>query len=184
MLERHRTANAWKTFQVEDIRANFLQFFGAVEKNANGRYRIINNIADHAEDTYLIHFKVNSMDNRQINCPSAIIDVMRDLIANARKYTEPGGRIDAGLSETEKEIRFVVQDSGRGIPEDEIEKVVDLGYRASNAKDRPTLGGGFGLTKAYQFVKRNGGRFWIQSSAGNGTAIRFTIPKQDQTITP
>ncbi|MCA1803493.1 MAG: ATP-binding protein, partial [Rhodothermaceae bacterium] len=104
-------------------------------------------------------------------------DVMRDLMANARKYTPPGGKIDIGVSMKQNVLRFVIEDSGIGIPQNQIEKVVEFGYRASNVKDTyKTMGGGFGLTKAYFFTKKNDGRLWIESREGLGTKISIEIP--------
>ena len=110
--------------------------------------------------------------------PPVFQDVMRDLLANARKYTPPGGVITAGLSDNGEGIRFVVKDTGMGIPESEIMKVVEFGYRATNAA-RPTRGGGFGLTKAFYITKTFGGRMWIESPVenGSGTRIEILIPR-------
>lgn len=99
------------------------------------------------------------------------------MLANSRKYTEPGGRINAGLTETEDHIRFVIEDTGIGIPNNELEKVIDFGYRASNLEGKKTHGGGFGLTKAYSITKNNNGRFWIDSQVNLGTTIKIEIPK-------
>lgn len=176
MLDRAQMDSDWQSIPVKDIESSFQQFFGAVEQNAKGRYRIIKNVAAQTSTDYLVHLVITGLDGERVHCPVSTVDVMRDLIANARKYTPLGGTIDAGLEETKAEVRFTVRDTGQGIPEGEIEKVVEFGYRASNAQHR-TLGGGFGLTKAYQFVKKRGGRFWIDSGEGKGTSIRFTIPK-------
>jgi signal transduction histidine kinase len=47
--------------------------------------------------------------------PAVFQDVVRDLIANARKYTPPGGKIIAGLYQDDEELRFVVADTGRRV---------------------------------------------------------------------
>ena len=101
---------------------------------------------------------------------------MRDITANARKYTKPGGRISCSLVMNESGLEMTVTDNGRGIPEKEIEKVVDFGFRGSNTAAAETKGGGYGLTKAYYFCKKAGGRMWIDSQLGAGTTIRIIIP--------
>jgi signal transduction histidine kinase len=108
--------------------------------------------------------------------PPVLQDVMRDLIANARKYTEPGGEITAGLVDNGKELRFVVEDTGRGIPADEVQQAVAFGTRGSNVADKATMGGGFGLTKAWWVTRQFGGRMWIASDPGSGTRITIRIP--------
>jgi signal transduction histidine kinase len=80
-------------------------------------------------------------------------------------------------------MRLVVEDSGLGIPADEISKVVEFGYRASNSKSPSTRGGGFGLSKAYYLTKIFGGKMFIDSPVpgrNNGTkiSIRLPLPKQ------
>ena len=82
------------------------------------------------------------------------------------------------LIENEIFLRFVVEDTGIGIPKDELESVVDLGFRASNLNGKKTYGGGFGLTKAYYVTKKYNGRFWIDSEVGKGTKIVIEIPKE------
>ena len=114
--------------------------------------------------------------------PVIFQDVMRDLIANARKYTSPGGRIDAGLYNSGTELRFIVQDNGVGIPEAELERVTEFGVRRSNVLDRKTRGGGFGLTKAYYVARKFGGRMWIHSSteAPTDTRLGIRLPVPDK----
>ena len=146
-------------------------------KNAKGKYRIIYEDTEQLPNDYLVHSNINSLDNTTIFCHDKVIDIMRDLMANARKYTPFGCQIDTILTETEKDISFEVKDNGHGIPQNEIDKVVEFGYRATNMRDKKTMGGGFGLTKAYYFVKYNDGRFWIDSELNKGTTIKFVIPK-------
>jgi signal transduction histidine kinase len=110
--------------------------------------------------------------------PLRLKDVLRDLLANARKYTKPGGRVALALHQDEARILCVIEDSGYGIPEDELEKVAEFGYRASNVRDYPTMGGGFGLTKAVWLILSWGGRFHIASGLGEGTRIHIELPNK------
>lgn len=151
--------------------------FAAIEKNSKGRYRIIYNLARQQASDYYIDFEIESANRRTIALPQFFHDVMRDLIANARKYTAPGGTINVGVYETDAELRFVVQDTGRGIPPAEIQTVVHYGKRGSNVQQVRTMGGGYGLTKAFLITQRNGGRFWIKSELGAGTRITLLIPR-------
>jgi signal transduction histidine kinase len=125
----------------------------------------------------MVNFGIESVDGTTIHMPPVLQDVMRDLIANARKYTEPGGGITAGLVDNGKELRLVVEDTGRGIPLNEVKQVVEFGERGSNVDDKATMGGGFGLTKAYLVTRRFGGRMWIDSRPGAGTRITINIPR-------
>ncbi|MFY0672579.1 MAG: hypothetical protein JXQ87_04215 [Bacteroidia bacterium] len=178
MLARLKKGIEWKNYKIEDLEANFNQFFMAVEKNAKGHYHIVQNLASKDNGDYMVHFKINSLNEQDIYMPDVLVDIMRDLIANARKYTVPGGTITVGLLEKEDELVFSVQDTGMGIPKNEIEQVVEFGFRASNTGKHKTYGAGFGLTKAYQFVKNSGGRFWIDSVEREGTTIKLSVPKK------
>lgn len=135
IVQRWEHPDAWIPFSVDTFVDDFKEFFYAMEKNSKGRYKIIYNIAEQEEKDYLVNFAINSEGKETIYMPLILKDVIRDLIANARKYTPPGGDITIGISQKEGVFKFVVEDTGYGIPEDEIGKVVDYGYRASNVKD-------------------------------------------------
>lgn len=168
----------WICFDITQFHYDFSRFFGAMEKNSRGRYRIVKNIAAVTEgQDYLLSFEVDSAFEPHLYMPLSVKDVVRDLAANARKYTQPGGTIDIGIMQKPDILRVVVRDSGMGIPADELDKVVQFGYRASNVKDKVrTMGGGFGLTKAYKVVKGLGGRMWIASELNKGTSVKFELP--------
>ncbi len=177
LLARVHAPEEWTDHDVEQLTKNFTNVLAAIEKNSKGRYRIVHNIAEQEQQDYIVNFSIDSVDGTAIHMPPVLQDVMRDLIANARKYTGPGGEISAGLADNGKELRLVVEDSGRGIPSDEVQQVVEFGKRGSNVDDKATMGGGFGLTKAYLVTRRFGGRMWIDSSPGAGTRITISIPR-------
>ena len=177
ILARAAAPDRWEPFDLGKLRADFLDVFAAIEKNSKGRYRILYNAARKEQQDYYIDFKFETAGGGSLQMPPVFQDTMRDLVANARKYTAPGGSITAALFEDDRELRFVVSDTGRGIPETELATVVQFGKRASNVGNVRTMGGGFGLTKAFLVAKRFGGRFWIASELGRGTRIRITIPR-------
>lgn len=177
LLARAQAPGEWIDVPIEDLRNDFRQVFAAIEKNSRGRYRIIYNLAQQEPADYYVDFVVESDNGRTIALPLLFKDVMRDLMANARKYTPLGGTISAGLYETDDKLKFTVQDTGCGIPPAELETVVHYGKRGSNVMHVRTMGGGFGLTKAFLVTKQFGGRFWIKSELGVGTRIRIEIPR-------
>ena len=182
ILARAAAPDRWQIFNLPQLRADFMAAFAAIERHSRGRYHILFNAARTEPQDYYIDFKLETAAGAPLMMPAVFTDVMRDLIANARKYTPPGGNILAALYEDAAALRFVVADTGRGIPEDEIEPVVHFGKRASSVGDVRTLGGGFGLTKAFLVTKRFGGRFWIASEVGHGTRIRITIPQPVRSV--
>jgi signal transduction histidine kinase len=177
LLDRVQAPERWMDHDVEQLTANFTNVLAAIEKNSKGRYRFVYNIAKQEQKDYIVNFHIESVDGATINMPPVLQDVMRDLIANARKYTEPGGELTAGLVDNGKELRFVVEDTGRGIPAEDVQQVVAFGKRGSNVDDQATMGGGFGLTKAYLVTRQFAGRMWIDSRPGAGTRITISIPR-------
>lgn len=166
----------WQWLEVAQVTDDMNRVLNAIEKNAKGRYRLVDNIAAQEPEDYYVDFKVTSSEAPRIRMPPVLVDVVRDLIANARKYTQPGGRISAGIWSDGAKLRVSVEDSGLGIPADELESVIEYGWRGSNVRALPTMGSGLGLTKAYVICKRFGGRFWIRSALDQGTRIRLEIP--------
>lgn len=176
LLDSISKPGEWKTYTIEQFRKDFEEFFHAVEKNSKGRYRIVQNIAKQESNDYLVNFDVDSDLDNQITMPLLFKDVIRDLIANARKYTPPGGQIHVGIYQKNNLLRFIVEDNGIGIPADDLHRVFDYGFRARNVQDRPTMGGGFGLTKALFIVGKLNGDIWIDSEEDVGTKIKIEIP--------
>jgi signal transduction histidine kinase len=176
ILARRGAPDRWDRLPIDELRADLRAVFAAIEKNSHGRYRIVYNLARQEIRDYYVDFAFESEDGRTVCMPPVFTDVIRDLMANARKYTAPGGTISAGLHQTKTLLRFVVSDTGCGIPPEEIPLVVHYGRRGSNVAHVRTMGGGFGLTKAFLVTKRFGGRFWIRSVVGSGTRVRIEIP--------
>jgi len=176
-LARARQPDRWEEFLVADLRRDFLDVFAAFEKNSHGRFHIIYNAALQEPHDYYVDFKIESSAGDRLRMPAVFQDVLRDLVANARKYTAPGGHITAALYEDPAALRLVVEDTGRGIPADELAAVVHYGRRASNVGNVRTMGGGFGLTKAFLATKQFGGRFWLASEVGAGTRVRIHVPR-------
>jgi signal transduction histidine kinase len=175
-LTRLDDPDKWCDFSPEEIHLELLEFFAAIEKNSKGRYRFIYNIARQQPSDYFCGVTIEATVP-QLAMPLLVKDSMRDIIANARKYTAPGGTINVGILETATELRIVVQDTGCGIPADELQSVFHFGVRGSNAQHMQTMGGGLGLTKAFLVTKRFGGQLWISSELGVGTRITIAIPR-------
>lgn len=178
ILARAQQPDQWVEHNISDLTANFTNMFTAIEKNAKGRYRIVHNIASKHDLDYFVNFGITSVDGDTICMPPILQDVMRDLILNARKYTDLGGSIIAGLDDDGEWLSFVVEDTGKGIPADQIEQVVDYGTRARNVQNKETKGGGFGLTKAYFVTRQFGGRMWIESEENQGTTVTIHLPSR------
>jgi signal transduction histidine kinase len=173
----------WVSISAKEFECQLRDVFYAIEKNAKGRYRIFFNLARRNTGDYYIDLKIESaLEMGMLWIPLRFIDVIRDLTANARKYTEPGGKVALAIYQSQEEIHVLVEDNGCGIPEGEIERVVEFGYRASNVRDRATMGGGFGLTKAAWLANCWGGTLVISSEVGKGTTVSLTLPNRHYDI--
>jgi PAS domain S-box-containing protein len=100
--------------------------------------------------------------------------VMRNLLVNAIKYSNPGGTINVRLLERDNDILVQVIDRGIGIAEDHLPYIFDAFYRVS----RDTRGSGLGLSIAKTIVEAHGGRIWAESTPGKGSTFSFTLPKR------
>lgn len=129
---------------------------------------------------YHIELIIEGDSDESVCMPIMMTDTLRDLLANARKYSLPGTSIRATLEERSDVLLLTVADNGRGIPPDEIERVVSFGVRGSNTLTHETQGGGFGLTKAWWLAHNHGGTMSIASSTDrqtHGTEIQLAIPR-------
>ena len=101
--------------------------------------------------------------------------VLVNLIHNAVKFTRPGGQVILCADPAPGEVRFAVQDTGVGIPDDEVSRIFERFYRVD--KSRTGSGTGLGLSIAKHIVEAHGGRIWAESKEGQGSTFYFTIPQ-------
>lgn len=109
--------------------------------------------------------------------PKLIIEVLKNLLTNASKYSEAGKKITVNLSENESEVIVAVIDQGVGIPENEHNQIFERFFRASNAVDWAADGTGLGLYLVKLIMEASGGRVWFESTQGVGTTFYFSLPK-------
>ena len=105
----------------------------------------------------------------------------RQLIGNALKYTQPGGRIDVRLitDKSDGTVRFVVADTGVGIPPEALPHVFDKFYRVAN-HTRMAKGTGLGLNLVRHAVETvHNGTIGVTSEVGSGSTFTLTLPLAD-----
>jgi len=105
--------------------------------------------------------------------PLRIREVLANLTANALRHTPPGGsiRVTGGLDPSGRAVDLSVIDTGKGIPPDELPHIFDRFYKSD---DSP--GSGLGLSIARNLVAAHGGEIHAESTLGEGTTVRFTLP--------
>ncbi len=108
----------------------------------------------------------------------ALKRVLYNLLDNAVKYTEPGGWILLRVAQRNGELLVSLQDTGCGIPEDELPHVFERFYRVDKARSRDLGGTGLGLAICKEIVEHFGGRIWVESREGEGSTFSFTLPAE------
>ncbi|HEY3315015.1 MAG TPA: ATP-binding protein [Bacillota bacterium] len=102
--------------------------------------------------------------------------VFSNLIGNAVKHTPAGGRIRVAGERRRGEVRFLVEDTGSGIPRDQLTRIFERFYRVGRDRSRATGGTGLGLAIVKHIVEAHGGRVWAESEPGKGSRFWFSLP--------
>lgn len=105
-----------------------------------------------------------------------ISQVLTNLLRNAIRHTEEGGRVQVRVTETTSELLVEVADTGEGISQDQIDHVFDRFYRGDSSRSSEG-GSGLGLSIAKELVEAHGGEIQIDSDSGEGTTVSFSLPK-------
>lgn len=109
--------------------------------------------------------------------PQEIGLVIRNLLANAIKYTPAEGKITLKILEnTENTLKLAIQDTGTGMTEDEQKKMLDQQISFSKAGLRGEQGVGLGMKLVFETLNKLGGKLKLKSAKGKGTSIYITLP--------
>ncbi len=101
--------------------------------------------------------------------------VLINLLHNAIKFTQPGGWVKVHARQEGDMVMFMVQDTGVGIPAEDLPRIFERFYKADRAR---TGGGtGLGLSIARHIVEAHGGRIWAESEPGKGSIFYFMVPQ-------
>ena len=102
--------------------------------------------------------------------------VLVNLVDNAVKYSPGGGRVELGLEAKDGAVVFRVVDEGMGIPDGERSRIFEKFYRLDPNMTKGIGGTGLGLYICSELVERMGGRIWLESKEGKGSAFYFQLP--------
>ncbi len=107
-----------------------------------------------------------------------LVHIFRNLLENAVRHTEEGGRIDVviDVSPSDGLARIDVSDDGEGIPARSLPRIFERFYRADSSRARDFGGTGLGLAIVKHLVGAMGGQIEARSELGHGTTISFTVP--------
>jgi len=130
-----------------------------------------------ARKSIKVDYKIEPAVDEVFGEPILIEETVTNLLFNAIKYTPNKGAVRLNATNRNDAILIEICDSGIGIPEDEIGKIFDEFYRATNARKVEREGTGLGLSIAKQVVERHGGKIWAENNENGGSKFSFTLPK-------
>ncbi|WP_156785888.1 sensor histidine kinase [Caldisericum exile] len=103
-------------------------------------------------------------------------DVLINLLENALKYTEQG-KVSLNVLNDEKFVYITVEDTGKGIKEENVEKIFEPFYREDSSRNEIVKGTGLGLTITKRIVDMHSGEIKVESKLGIGTKFTLKFPK-------
>ncbi|HEX6629862.1 MAG TPA: HAMP domain-containing sensor histidine kinase, partial [Gemmatimonadaceae bacterium] len=103
-------------------------------------------------------------------------EVVGNLLSNAFKFTERGGRVDLEVIRAAENVQMVVRDTGAGIPAVQLPHVFRKFYQADNQTAASLKGTGLGLAIAKEIVEAHGGQISVDSTPGVGTEFAIELP--------
>lgn len=108
----------------------------------------------------------------------AIVQTLTNLLSNAIKFSPPHSTITITATAPDSDgcTRFSVQDQGRGIPADQLNRIFGQFQQVDASDSREKGGTGLGLAICTTIVEQHGGRIWVESSLGEGSIFYFTVP--------
>ncbi len=110
----------------------------------------------------------------------ALVQVFRNLMENSMRHTDDGGHLHVGVTLPAPGLAEVAfSDDGEGIPSRALPRIFERFYRADSSRARDVGGTGLGLSIVRHLVGAMGGDVWAESTLGEGTTIRFTVPVRE-----
>lgn len=138
-----------------------------------------------ADEQHELHKKSITLSKNIAPCISAEVDrfliarLFINLIENAYKYTDDGGKIEISLYEKDNNVVFSVSDTGIGIAEENISKIWDRFYQVNPARTSGlSESAGLGLSMVKWIAEKHSGSVNVASRLGEGTAFTVVLPKK------
>jgi two-component system phosphate regulon sensor histidine kinase PhoR len=120
-------------------------------------------------------------DDAEVFCDAeAVHQILSNLMDNAIKYTSDGGRVTVGARPIDAgRVEFFVQDTGWGIPPEDLPRLFERFYRVDKARSRALGGTGLGLAIVKHLTRSQGGEVRVESQLDQGSTFLFTLPVHD-----
>ncbi len=108
----------------------------------------------------------------------ALDRVFINLFDNALKFNESGGYVRLSVSQTDSRVTVIVENSGEGIPEEDIKRIWDKFYKTDRSRGKDKTGVGLGLYLVRNIITAHDGQMQAESVPGEYTRFTFSIPKK------
>ena len=107
---------------------------------------------------------------------SRMLQVLRNLLINAVKFTPKGGNIRVYTKKEGDELIVSVKDNGPGISEEHLETIFDKFHQVNILESNKITGTGLGLSIVKHIIQAHGGRVWVESTLGKGSVFTMKLP--------
>lgn len=111
-----------------------------------------------------------------------IRQLLQNLMSNAAKFTPNGGKVTITLEEEAAAARIIVQDTGSGIPEEQLEKIFERFHQVDASDTREHGGSGLGLAICKNIVDWHDGKIWVENVKESGAKFIVLLPMKDVVI--
>jgi len=102
--------------------------------------------------------------------------ILRNLVSNAINFTQAKGTVIVEAKNNGEEVFISVTDSGIGISEENINKLLQIDKKHIEPNINGEKGTGLGLILCKEFVEKHDGKIWVESQEGEGSKFIFTLP--------
>jgi len=102
--------------------------------------------------------------------------VIRNLISNGLKFTKPDGEVTINAKRTGGLVEISVSDTGVGIANNNLQNLFKIDKKQSAPGTEGEMGTGIGLILSKEFVQKNGGDMWVESTPNVGSKFTFSVP--------
>ncbi len=128
-----------------------------------------------------IHFEYTNEVDKGVQIwadPEQLKRVINNIINNSVKYRrKEDASISIHVADLKNQVRVDMEDNGKGIPKEDLEKIFERFYRTDASRNSAQGGSGIGLSISKKIVEEHGGEIWATGEEGKGLAIHFTLRK-------
>lgn len=169
LLDLARIQAGHITLNIESI--DFDQFIERIIRKFQGLSKDKNISLSYIKNTNVGYYQLD---------PDRIEQVLTNLIDNAIRHTSEGGKVEVRITTQENGLLVDVQDTGAGIPEEDLPFVFERFYKADKARTRGKAGTGLGLAIAKNIIDAHQGNISVHSKLDEGTTFTFFLPRNNE----